>query len=226
MKAWHFRFARALIYAGAFLAASGIVVASVIGQSDLGPILINLRQLFALWALGLLLAAMLLGPLTSVLPWIPFKPSLMYGRRAVGVAALSFALLHVAAYLVSLLRRSWRELYSPGVLWVIGLVLGAAALCGMIALGVTSRDAAVKRMGGRRWKRLHRSVYSLLAIVLLHAIFIGADFGLNRAPDVNGPADAGALVGFLCVSAAWLLLVILRRRAWRWTPRILAQPRA
>ncbi len=225
MKPWHFRLARILIYAGAASAGVCVVVSCAWGETDAGRILVATRQLFGLWALGLLLASMLLGPLTSVLPWLPFKSSLMYGRRAVGVSALIFALLHVGTYLASVLRRDWRELYTPGVLWVAGLVLGLLAVLDMIALGVTSRDAAVKRMGGRRWKQLHRSIYALLVVVLIHAVFVGADFGVNHGPDVSAEADFGALIGFACVSAAWIALALSRRRGWRWTPRSLA-PRA
>ena len=133
-----------------------------------------------------------------------------------------FAVLHVATYLGSVLRRNWRELYTPGFLWVAGLVLGLLVLCDMITLGVTSRDAAVRRMGGRRWKKLHQTVYIALAVVLVHAIFVGADFGVSRGPDVEGEADYGSLIGFLCVAAGWLVLAILRRRRFSWTPKFLA----
>jgi len=102
-------------------------------------------------------------------------------------------------------------------------VLGLLALSDMIALGFTSRDAAVKKMGGRRWKRLHRTVYAALAVVLTHAVLVGADFGVNR--DVTAAPDAGALIGFLCLSAAWLILFVLRHQGVRWTPRFLT-PRA
>ncbi len=47
----------------------------------------------------MLLASVFLGPLTTVLPRLPFKASLLYGRRAVGVSAAVFALIHVIAYL-------------------------------------------------------------------------------------------------------------------------------
>jgi DMSO/TMAO reductase YedYZ heme-binding membrane subunit len=166
---------------------------------------------------------MLIGPLTAVLPWIPFKTSLMYGRREVGVSASMFSLLHVLAYVWSLLRRNWRELYTPGVLWVAGLVLGVMAFSDMLALGFTSRDASVKKMCGRKWKRLHRTVYIGLAVILLHALFVGADFGLNRGPDVEGEADFGSLIVFLCISATWLALVLLRRRDLKWTPKLLTK---
>ena len=166
------------------------------------------RQLYGLWALGLLLASLIVGPLTAVLPWPPARGPLMYARRAVGVCALLFAALHVACYLASVGRRDWRELYTPGALWVIGLILGTLALAGMAALGATSFDAAVKRMGGRSWKRLHRTVYLLLAVVFAHALATGADFGLNRGPDVTArptPAPASP-------SPAW------RPRGWRCSP--------
>ena len=222
MKSWHFRWARGLIYAGAIIAAVGVVVSCAWDEADVGKVLVAARQLFGLWALGLLLASMLLGPLTSVFPWLPLRSTLMYGRRAVGVSALMFALLHVVAYGWSVYRRNWHELYTPGVLWVAGLSLGIVAMIDMLMLGVTSRDASVKSMGGRRWKRLHRSVYFALPVILLHAVFVGADFGVNRGPDVRGEADAGALVGFLCLSAAWVVLVLLRRRGVKWRPKFVS----
>jgi DMSO/TMAO reductase YedYZ heme-binding membrane subunit len=128
MKAWHFRWARGLIYAGAVVAAVAVLASSAWGEPDVGQVLVAARQLFGLWALSLLLASMLLGPLTSVFPWLPLRSTLMYGRRAVGVSALMFAVLHVAAYGWSVLRRDWHELYTPGVLWVVGLSLGLAAI--------------------------------------------------------------------------------------------------
>jgi sulfoxide reductase heme-binding subunit YedZ len=206
-----------LVYAGAAIAAGAVVVSSAWDEPDIGQVLVAARQLFGLWALGLLLASMLLGPLTSVFPWLPLRPTLMYGRRAIGVSALMFALLHVTAYGWSVFRRNWHEFYTPGVLWVVGLSLGLLALIDLVVLGVTSRDASVKSMGGRRWKRLHRSVYLVLPVILLHSVFVGADFGVNRGPDVRGEADAGALVGFLCLSAAWAALALLRRRGVSWT---------
>jgi len=221
MKPWHFRYARMLIGIGATVAAVSIVFSACWGESDFGHFLVTARQLFGLWALGLLLASILLGPLTSVLPWMPFKSSLMFGRRAVGIAALAFAGLHVAAYLWSVGRRHWNELYTPGILWLIGLTLGLVAFADLVVLGVTSTDASVKRMGGRKWKRLHRTIYVALIVVLFHAFLVGADFGFNHGPDVTSGADYGSLVGFALVAAVWLLLVYGRRRGWRWTPKFL-----
>src|SRR5204862_3121990 len=87
----------------------------------LGQTLVDARQLYGLWALGLLLAALLLGPLTAGWPRLPLRSPLRYARRAVGVSALLFAILHVGCYLWALARRHFSELYTPDALWVIGL---------------------------------------------------------------------------------------------------------
>ena len=225
MRPWYFRHARNIVYCGVAVAAGGVLLASLSGRPGVGEFLVSARQLFGLWALGFLLASMALGPLLSVFAWIPLKSVLLYARRAIGVGAFLFALTHVACYLAAVWLRSWRELYTPGVLWVIGLLLGALAMADLTVLAVTSRDAAVKTMGGRRWKRVHQSVYVALGIVLVHALCTGADFGLNRGPDVRGDPDAGSGVAFLCVSVAWLILFVLRRKRISWRPRF-AVPRS
>ena len=225
MPPWHMRHARPIVYAAGAAAMAAVAVVAWTDSADPGVRLVTARQLFGLWALGLVLASMLVGPLTAVLPWFPLRPTLMYARRAVGVTALYFALAHVGCYLWSLGRRDWRELYTPGWLWVAGLALGAVALADLIALGWTSRDAAVKRLGGRRWKRLHATLYVTLFVLLAHALLVGADFGLRRGPDVVAEADFGAGIAFAGLSVAWVTLFLLRRGKARWTPAFVARRR-
>ena len=132
-----------------------------------------------------LLAAMLVGPLTATIPRLPMKAHLVLARRAIGVSSFVFAAAHVAAFIVPILRRNWREIYAPGTAWIIGLSLGLTTLVTMMLLALTSRDRMVVRLGGRRWKRLHQLTYAILPLVLIHALLLGSDFGLNRAPDVK-----------------------------------------
>ncbi len=47
------------------------------------------------------------------------------------------------------------------------LTIGFVALLGLIALGVTSTDAMIRRMGGA-WNRLHRLVYPIAVLALVH----------------------------------------------------------
>src|ERR1035437_9382486 len=101
-----------------------VIKISFTDSPDPGARLVEARQLYGLWALALLLTSLLLGPLTALLPWLPMRSTLMYARRAAGVMALIFAIAHLGVYVWSLLRRDWREFYTPGVLWLAGLALG------------------------------------------------------------------------------------------------------
>ena len=175
------------------------------------------RQLYGLTALGVLLGACLIGPLASVFTHMPLKRVLLAGRRAIGVSAFVIAIPHVACYLGPVLLHNWRDLYEPGLLWVIGLVLGLLALFDLSVLAWTSRDAAVMTMGGKRWKRLHRTVYIVTPILFLHALFVGTDFGLVTPP--NGEADYGSLIAFSLLTGVWLVLAWLRHRGVRWPAR-------
>lgn len=211
LKAWHLRHARTLIYCVAAVSAIGVAITARSDPPTISAWLVSARELFALWSLGWLLAGLAIGPIVALFPAMPLRIHLMYGRRAIGMSAFAFAVAHVICYLAPVLARNWRELFSPGPLWIAGLALGVIAAIDMTALAITSRDAAVKRMGGRKWKRLHRTVYVLLAVALVHALLNGADFGIGRPPDIRGPRDTGALIGFLIATATWLGLFVLRR---------------
>src|ERR1700719_3984085 len=50
----------------------------------------------------------------------------------------------------------------------ISLILATIATLGLIALGATSLDAAVRRMGAQGWQRLHNAVYVISALALIH----------------------------------------------------------
>ena len=114
-----------------------------------------------LWALRLLLLTLAITPLNRLTPiqWVPL-------RRTIGLYTLAYALLHVFAYVffylgfdISLLAR---ELVKRPY-----IVVGATALLMLLALGVTSTNGWQRRFG-RRWKQLHRLVYVIAALALIH----------------------------------------------------------
>lgn len=214
-KPWHLKHVRALVYAALIAAIIGIAAVPVYSARNATEAWVGARELYGLWALGLLIAAMIPGPLTFVMPWLPLKGHLMLARRAFGVSAFVLAALHVGTYAGPVLYRNWHELYTPGKLWVAGLLLGIPLFTGMSMLAFTSRDASVRELGPKRWKKWHRTVYLLLPLALIHGTFLGADFGLNKGPDVAGEPDAGSLIGMLVASGAWLLFFYLRRRKLR-----------
>src|SRR5262249_23703432 len=58
----------------------------------------------------------------------------------------------------------------------LSLIVATLSTIGLIALGATSLDAAVQRMGARGWKRLHSIVYATAAFALLHYLLSPASY--------------------------------------------------
>jgi methionine sulfoxide reductase heme-binding subunit len=50
----------------------------------------------------------------------------------------------------------------------IYLTIGALGLAGLIALASTSTDAAISRLGSGRWHALHRFVYAIAVLAVVH----------------------------------------------------------
>jgi sulfoxide reductase heme-binding subunit YedZ len=50
----------------------------------------------------------------------------------------------------------------------IYLLIGAGTLAGLIALAATSYDGAIRRLGSRRWNALHRLVYGIAPLAVIH----------------------------------------------------------
>ncbi|MBX7185903.1 MAG: ferric reductase-like transmembrane domain-containing protein [Vicinamibacteria bacterium] len=214
---WHLRHFRAILYAAFTVSAIG--VAAVCGMDDPKTPWIGARQLFGLWALGLLLTSMLIGPLTSVFRPFPFLGHLILGRRAVGIACFAFAVLHAMSYTATNLSLGGipyfiSEALAEGTLGVISLVVGAVVLVALGVLTATSFDHMLVKLG-RRWKTIQNAVYLILPLALIHAVLLGADFGFHQARGVTGEPDIGALLGMFSLSAAWLALFVLRRRGFR-----------
>lgn len=115
------------------------------------------------WALRLLLATLAVTPLRRWLGWRGIAPY----RRTLGLLAFGYACVHVACYVTLDLGLAWAELGSD-ILERPYITVGFLALVGMVPLALTSTRAAVRRLGGRRWTRLHRLVYAVAAAAVLH----------------------------------------------------------
>lgn len=214
---WALKNIRKLIYFALGIAVIGTAISCVIDVPDAAHIWIGARQMYGLWALALLVAAMLPGPLSFVLPWIPFKPYLIMGRRAIGISSFVMAVAHILCFLGPMAYYgTWGYLYAPGNLWISGLVIGLVSFVVLAMLAITSRRKSIRDLGPQRWKRIHAWVYVLLPAVLIHATFVGTDFGLNKGPDVTSEVDAGCLIGMLALSLGWLILFMLRKKGVRW----------
>lgn len=127
-----------------------------------------------LWATYLLLLSLAITPVRRILEWGRAAQL----RRMIGVAAFAYTLLHIVAWL-GLRFWDWSallmELLARPSLWVAAL-----SAAGLLALAATSFDSAMRRMGGLAWKNLHRMVYVLTFLAVLH--FLMSPGSLQGAP--------------------------------------------
>lgn len=143
-------------------------VQSVYGNSSTGAI--RLQEIFAWIALGLILTTLAIGPLCKVLPEIPGKHILRDSRRMLGISAAWFAAWHVGVSYIDQFQAA-NPLHLPGI-YQRAFAVGLIALLILVAMAVTSFDAAFRKLG-IWWFRLHRLIYVSVLLVLFHAFNIG-----------------------------------------------------
>lgn len=115
------------------------------------------------FALRLLLATLLITPLAKFTAW----NWLIKLRRMLGLYAFAYALLHFLVYLLLDV-----QLHFPTVLEDFSerryITVGAVALLLLLPLAATSSNWAIKKMGARRWSRLHKAVYGIVPLAVIH----------------------------------------------------------
>lgn len=150
------------------------------------------------WCVRFLLVSLAVTPARWVFEW----PRVMQLRRMLGLAALGYGLVHLALYVGNEHLRLWHVLLE--IVKRPYLSTGFTALIGLALLGWTSTDGALKRLG-RQWKSVHRLVYPLTALGILH-------FYMQSKINVSEPV---LMTGFFLVLMLWRL-VPARWRAAPW----------
>ena len=140
------------------------------------------------WAIRFLLASLAVTPLRRIANF----PKLIAVRRQLGLAALFYASIHLALYA---LDQKWdfAKVVAEIALRYY-LTIGFVALSGLFALGLTSTDAMIRRLGSR-WNRLHRIVYLIAVLAVLH-------YFMQSKADVFQPT---LIAGFLVYLMLWRL---------------------
>ncbi len=124
------------------------------------------------WSARLMIFAMVLSPLLSLIGPKPWLGWLVKRRRAIGVAAFLYALLHLIFYIIDM--GNLDDILAE--FWALGIWTGWAAMLLFVPLAVTSNDASMRALKAG-WKRLQRLVYPAALLVLVHWIFIHNNLG-------------------------------------------------
>jgi sulfoxide reductase heme-binding subunit YedZ len=140
--------------------------AYLVGAGDYGtalPIVLGgLTYWSGVWATVILLMALAVTPAATIFRW----PALVDVRRMIGVTALVYTIAHVIIYFAF---RRWDFAYIANDMATrLTLVLATLSTIGLIALGATSVDAAIRYMGAKNWQRLHNMNYVISGLAILH----------------------------------------------------------
>jgi sulfoxide reductase heme-binding subunit YedZ len=155
------------------------------------------------WTLRFLLATLAITPLRA----LTGVNALVRFRRMLGLFAFFYGTLHLFTYLWFDQFFSW-----PDILRDIPkrpfITAGFAAFLLMAPLAATSTAGMIRRLGGARWRALHRLVYAAAVLGVLH-------FWWLVKADVSEPRAYAVVLGGLLAARAWIGLTGPRRRRSR-----------
>jgi sulfoxide reductase heme-binding subunit YedZ len=151
------------------------------GSLGADPVAVALNQLGYL-AITFLIASLLCTPvrLAFGFTWA------VRIRRMLGLFAFFYATLHVATY-AFVDQELKLAAIGEDILKRPFILVGFLAWTLLIPLAATSTNAMVKRLGGRRWRRLHQLAYLAGSLAVVHFI-------LRVKSDYAAPAAFGALL--------------------------------
>jgi len=161
-----------------------------------------------IWTLRMLMLTLTVTPMRRLTGW----SSLMRFRRMLGLFAFFYVTLHFLTYLVIDQFFAWDQILKD-----IGkrpfITLGFASFVVLIPLAVTSTKKMIRRLGGKRWQRLHRLVYLAGLGGVIHYLWL-------VKTDTAPPLTYGAI-----------LVLLLGVRVWyfakqRWTKAGVGRPAA
>jgi sulfoxide reductase heme-binding subunit YedZ len=146
----------------------GIRSAYLVEAGDYGSrlkvVLEGLTYWSGVWAAVTLLMALAVTPLAIIFRW----PAVIDVRRMIGVSALVYTIAHMVIYFAF---RHWDFAYIVNDMTTrVTLMVATVSTVGLIVLGATSVDAAVRHMGARNWQRLHTTNYVISALAILHVL--------------------------------------------------------
>jgi methionine sulfoxide reductase heme-binding subunit len=159
------------IVALAILSGIGVcllIVPALTNQLGANPIerLLHVSGEIAIWTLGFVLS---LTPLRVLFPRSAIVNTLNRHRRYIGVSACIYGLIHFSCHL--LYQGDLEDVlqsFSKPFIW-----FGLTGLIILVLLGLTSNNWAVRKLGGKRWKLLHRLAYVAAIVLIYHQTIAG-----------------------------------------------------
>ncbi|MDR7151036.1 sulfoxide reductase heme-binding subunit YedZ [Hydrogenophaga palleronii] len=154
--------AKPLLFAGGCLPAIWLIWSAVNDQLGANPAEALIRSLGD-WSLRFLVIVLLVTPVRTWAGW----PALARMRRMAGLFVFFYASLHLLAYAWFDMEFVWGAVVDD-VLKRPFILVGVMAWVLLLSMAATSFDRVIRAMGAQRWRWLHRSVYAVAALAVLH----------------------------------------------------------
>jgi methionine sulfoxide reductase heme-binding subunit len=151
------------VFAALFVPAAAVAIGYGAGLLGARPLNEAIHQI-GLWTIRLIFLALAITPLRQILQF----SRLILVRRMIGVGAFAYVLLHFLLYTAS--QGFAVDKVASEIAARIYLLIGFVALCGLAVLAATSTDGMIRRLG-RRWQQLHRFVYVIAVLAVVHYCF-------------------------------------------------------
>ena len=139
---------------------------------------IRTQQVFGLLGVMYWYVAMIISPIGYIIGKQHMK-KWEFARRAIGVSAFYFVLLHGVIALWGQLGGLTELQYLP-TMFKWSLAGGAVAFSILLIMALTSFDVVVKFMTYRKWKWLHRLVYVGGVLALIHIWTVGTHLAYSQ----------------------------------------------
>lgn len=121
------------------------------------------------WAIYILLLTLAITPLRRISGW----NWLQKFRRMLGLYGFFYASLHLTMYLWFDHFFEWETIW-PDIIKRPFVLAGMVSWGMMLALAISSPQAVLRWMGGKRWQRLHQLMYVLVPVAVLHVYWMKA----------------------------------------------------
>jgi sulfoxide reductase heme-binding subunit YedZ len=149
------------------------------------------------WSLNFLLLTLCITPLRGILQW----PWLGRLRRMLGLFTFFYATLHLLSF-IGFDHAFAVDAIARDVLKKPFVALGFVAYLLMLPLALSSNSLAIRKLGGRAWQELHRNIYLIALLGILHY------FWLSKLEQIFWPMAYAIVLGNLL---AWRIKERRRR---------------
>jgi sulfoxide reductase heme-binding subunit YedZ len=190
--------AKPVLFAVSLVPFAWLLYAAITGNLGANPQEHLIRSLGD-WSLRFLCLTLAVTPVRVVTA----TPALARFRRMLGLFTYFYVVMHLIAYSVFDKEMVWADI-AKDIAKRPFILVGFTAFVLLTPLAATSFNRAVKSLGAKRWQALHKLVYAIAGLAILHFFWM-------RAGKHNF-AEVFAYAAILGVLLGWRVLGALRAR--------------